>query len=150
MKIKEFLLYTFFVGLGGCTTVKTSQEAAWLDEGQAMAEVLVFRGNEKSNRGVEAGVGSQNNYVVALKPQEYALLRIPVGEQDLKVGSGGSASHHIRVSLSKSELTGIQVKGNAAQAAAVLIPILVAAVPSFTAEQVGCLTDEQLKAYKKV
>lgn len=149
MKINIFILLAF-ITLAGCTPVKTSQETAWLKKGQEMAEVLVFRGNEKTNSGVEAGIGSQNNYVVALKPQEYTVLTIPAGEHNLKIGSGGAASYDIHVSLSNSETTCIQVKGNAAQAAAVLLPILVAAIPSFTAEKVSCPTNEQLENYKRV
>ena len=150
MKIRLFILLITVIALSGCTTVTTSEEESWIDNGQDMAEVLVFRGNERTNSIVEAGIGSQSNYVVALNVLEYTVLSIPVGDHTLRVGGGSATSFDIEVSLSQSETTCIQVKGNATQAVAVLVPILVAAIPGFIAEIVSCPSAEQLRQFKKV
>lgn len=151
MKIWNLVFIMLITSLAGCTTMKTSRENSWAKTEHESAKVIVFRKSEWASKSVEAGFGSQSNYVVALKPMEYAVLSIPEGDHEFRIGSPQSVASNLSVSLSQSETACIRVKANVTPIVlAVTIPILYWAIPSFTGEIVTCPTAIELEEYKQV
>jgi hypothetical protein len=151
MRVIQSTFILLIILTTGCTTMKTSPETSWRKIDKETAKVIVLRGSGWMSGKVEAGFGSQSNYVVALSPMEYAVLSIPVGDHNFRVGSPQSVSSNISVSLSQTETTCIMVKANAVpMLLAFTIPILVWASPTFTGKEIDCPGAGELESYNLV
>lgn len=135
----------------GCTTVDVNREPTWTREGSDLSEVLVFRGKKWWYGRVESGFGSTENYVVALKNNQYSVVPVPVGENIFQViGAGGSPAYKFDISINNDVRKCIEISGNSASMSMILVPILGFMIPSFIANEVECPSGEQLSEYERI
>mgnify|MGYP003626803181 FL=1 len=151
MKFKYSILISMAFLFAGCTNVDVNREPNWTSEGSDLSEVLVFRGKKWWYGRVESGFGSTENYVVALKNNQYSVVPVPVGENIFQViGAGGSPPYKFDMSITDDERKCIEIRGNSASMSMILVPIIGFMIPSFIASEVECPSGDQLSEYELI
>lgn len=139
--MKKLGLLVILVLLVGCVSV--TEEKNWQVAESDSKEVQIYRHSGSHSKAIKVYFGSEENYVIGLKEKQFALVRVPFGEQTFRVAPSGSASHSIDTLVSENSENCYVIKANDAAWAAVAIPILAAGIPSFTISEDSCLTDVQ-------
>ncbi len=134
--------------IGGCASIH--QEPRWSSSNDSVTELIVFRDAGGVNRGMAAYFGSEDNYVLAVKTKEYSKLEIPSGKHTFKIMGNGATSSKFELTLEENEVHCIRISGNPGQFVAVVVPTLLAVIPSFTATEVGCPSNDYFDKYSQI
>lgn len=127
--------------LAGCVSV--TKEKNWQVAESDSKEIQIYRPSGSHSKAIKVYFGSEENYVIGLKEKQFALVRVPFGEQTFRVAPSGSASHSIKTLVSENSENCYAIRANNAAWAAAAIPILAAGIPSFKISEDSCLTEEQ-------
>lgn len=148
-KNKNAVVAALTLSLSACASL--SQEPSWSAPENNDSRVLIYRVSGSHSSAVNAYFGTQEHYVVGIRPNQYSVVTVPSGEHSFRVGSGSSSSAvTINATLTPDETLCLKVKSNPAQWIGAIIPLLAIGIPTFNSEIVECPDQEELSEFALV